>query len=78
MDILVGLSPVILIFVLLAIMNKPADLAGLLGWLAMGLVATFYFETPLKVVLMASWAGLLASLPITIMIAAKFLQDPRF
>ena len=68
MDILIGLSPVILIFILLAFMNKPADLAGLVGWIAMGLVAYLYFDTPLKVVLMASWAGLLASLPITIMI----------
>jgi lactate permease len=74
MDILIGLSPVIIIFVLLAFLNKPADLAGLVGWIAMGLVAYFYFNTPLKVVLMASFAGLLASLPITIMIAASMLQ----
>jgi lactate permease len=51
-----------------------ADTAGLIGWLVAVLTAWLYFQTPLGITLTASLAGIVASLPITLMVAASILQ----
>lgn len=74
MSIFMGLLPIIVIFGILVVLRKPADVAGLFGWILMGSVAHFYFETPITVILLASLAGIVSSLPITLAVSASMLQ----
>jgi lactate permease len=74
LPVLLALAPVIIIFLLLIVRRTPADLAGLFGWAAAVLVAIVFFQTPLSVTLRASLAGLVASLPIALVVAASILQ----
>ncbi|MBI9043117.1 MAG: L-lactate permease [Anaerolineaceae bacterium] len=74
LPLLFALLPVVVILLLLVLRRTPADIAGLIGWAVTVLVAWLYFETPFSIVLMISLAGILASLPITLMVAASLLQ----
>ncbi len=69
-----ALMPVLVIFILLVWRRMAADLAGVIGWLLTALSAWLYFKTPLTVTLQASLAGIIASFPITLMVAASLLQ----
>jgi lactate permease len=71
---ILALLPIILILVLLVWRRTPADIAGLAGWICTLLVAWLFFETPLMNTLIISLAGVVASLPITIMVATSLLQ----
>ncbi|MFO7586260.1 MAG: L-lactate permease [Anaerolineales bacterium] len=73
-SVLLALLPVVIILVLLVWRRSPADTAGVIGWLAAALVAWLYFQTPLANTLVISLAGVVASLPITLMVAASLLQ----
>jgi lactate permease len=74
LSILFALLPVLLVLVLLIWRRTAADVAGLAGWIVALLVAWLYFQTPLSIVLKASLAGVIASFPITIMVATSLLQ----
>jgi lactate permease len=69
-----ALLPILIIFVLLVWRRTPADIAGLFGWLSALLLAWLYFKTPLVNTLLISLSGLLASLPITIMVGTSLWQ----
>jgi len=73
-DLLLGVSPILLIFVLLAFFKRPADVAGLAGWVFTVLIAVFYFHTAWEVALKASLSGVVGSLPITLMVVASIFQ----
>ncbi len=73
-SILVAILPVIIIFLLLAVRHSPADVAGLIGWGVTVLVAWLYFKTSLYVVLLSSLSGIIASLPIALVVAASIFQ----
>lgn len=66
--------PVIAIFFLLLVYRVAADTAGYIGWLVAAGVAVLYFGTSVEVVLTASLAGLVASLPIALVMAASIVQ----
>lgn len=51
-----------------------ADIAGLIGWETTLLALILFFQTPLFIALLSSLAGIVASFPITIMVAVSFLQ----
>ena len=72
--VLLALSPVIVIFLLLVLRRTPADLAGVVGWICTVLVAWLYFQTPLSVALRASLSGIVASLPIALVVATSIFQ----
>ena len=74
LSVLLALFPVLVVLVLLLWKRMAADTAGLIGWAAALLVAWLYFQTPLQVALTASLAGVVASLPITLMVATSILQ----
>jgi len=74
LSVLLALTPVLLVLVLLLWRRMAADIAGLLGWLAALLVTWLYFQTPLPVALTASLGGIVASFPITLMVATSILQ----
>jgi lactate permease len=74
MSLLLALLPILIVLALLIFKRTAADLAGLVGWLLAALIAWLYFQTPLQVVLQASLAGVVASFPITLMVAASIFQ----
>jgi lactate permease len=71
---LLALSPVIVVLLLLVLRRTPADVAGLIGWSVALAVAWLCFRTPLAVALRASVAGIVASLPIALVVATSILQ----
>jgi lactate permease len=72
--ILLALLPILLIFILLIWRQTPADFAGVAGWICALLIAWLFFKTPLLNTLLISLSGVVASLPITIMVATSLLQ----
>jgi lactate permease len=72
--VLLALLPIIVIFLLLTLRRTPADIAGAVGWVVALVVAWWYFETPVSVLLRASAAGIVASLPIAIVVATSLYQ----
>ena len=73
-SILFALLPVLIILILLVWRRTPADIAGLIGWFCATLIAWLYFKTPLVNTLLISTSGIIASLPITIMVGTSLLQ----
>lgn len=73
-SVLIALLPVLAVLILLLWKRMAADTAGLIGWLVAILSAWLYFQTPLQITLTASLAGVVASLPITLMVATSILQ----
>ncbi|HEY9088775.1 MAG TPA: L-lactate permease [Anaerolineaceae bacterium] len=74
LSVLLALLPIIVVLILLVWRRMAADLAGVIGWLVAGLVAGLYFRTPPGVLLGASLSGVVASFPITLMVATSLLQ----
>jgi len=74
LSIFLSLLPILLILVLLVWRQTPADIAGVTGWACAFLVAWLYFKTPLTNTLLISLSGVVASLPITIMVATSLFQ----
>ena len=74
MDVFLALLPILVVLVLLILRRTAADLAGLVGWALTLFIAAIFFNTPLRVSLNASLAGVVASFPITLMVAASILQ----
>lgn len=73
-SVLLALFPVLIVLILLLWKRVAADTAGLIGWAAAIAVACLFFQTPLQVALIASLTGVVASLPITLMVATSILQ----
>lgn len=69
-----ALTPILLILVLLVARRMAADIAGACGWVATILIAWLFFTTPLEITLKASLAGIIASLPISLVVATSILQ----
>lgn len=69
-----AILPVLIIFLLLILKRTPADIAGLVGWVVTLSVAVAFFHTAPVVALRASLAGVVASLPISLMVAASIFQ----
>lgn len=72
--VLLALLPVLLVLILLVRLRMAADLAGLIGFGVAVLVAWFYFQTPLSILFKAAFSGVVASFPITVMVATSLLQ----
>ncbi len=74
MNLLLALAPVFFILLLLILRRMAADLAGILGWVVTLLIAWLYFRTPLPILLQTSLAGVVASLPIALMVVTSIFQ----
>ena len=72
--VLLTLLPIIVIFLLLIMRWAAADVAGLAGWVIVALVAWLYFQTPLAIVVKSSLSGIMASLPIALVVATSIFQ----
>ncbi len=73
-SVLLALAPILVILLLLVLRRTAADVAGLAGWVVVILVAWLYFKTPLQITILSSLAGLVASLPIALVVATSILQ----
>ena len=74
MMVLLAVSPIIVIFLVLVVFRRPADITGLLGWVFTALLAWLVFRTSWPVILRASLSGIVASLPIALVVATSILQ----
>jgi lactate permease len=74
MDVLLALSPVIVIFVMMTWLRRSADEAGIVGWCYTVLLAALYFKTGWSVVLLATLSGIVASFPISLMVCTSIFQ----
>jgi len=72
--IILSIFPILIVLILLIWQKMAADIAGLIGWVTTLLVAILFFQTPLSIALLTSLTGIIASFPITIMVAASLLQ----
>jgi lactate permease len=71
---LLAVLPVVVIFLVLVLFRRPADITGLIGWAFTALLAWLVFRTGWPVILRASLSGLAASLPISLVVATSILQ----
>jgi len=71
---LLAILPIILIFIGLVILRQSGTLMAILGWLLTVIIAVFFFQTSLSVALAASWAGVLSSFGISLMVLFTILQ----
>lgn len=74
LSVLMAFLPVVVIFVLLLVYRVAADMAGYAGWGVATVVALVWFNTSPEVVLNATASGLVASLPIALVMGASILQ----
>jgi lactate permease len=71
---LLALSPILVVLILLVWRRTAADVAGVIGWVVAAVVAWLYFQTPITIALKISLGGVVASLPITLMVMTSILQ----
>jgi lactate permease len=63
-----------IILSMLVILRRAADVTGVVGWVAISLVAFFCFDTSLEVILRSTAAGFIRSLPVSLIVATSLLQ----
>ncbi|MEA4889989.1 MAG: L-lactate permease [Clostridiaceae bacterium] len=68
------LLPIAVILVMLLVFRKPADISGIIGWGVISLVAVFFFQTSLEVVLRSTAAGFIKSFSVSLIVATSLLQ----
>jgi len=73
-SLLLTLLPIVLILCLLIVWKKPADVSGIVGWVAISLVAMLAFETTFEVVLRSTAAGFIRSFSVSLIVAMSLLQ----
>jgi lactate permease len=59
---------------MLILLRKPADVSGIVGWAVISLVAIFFFQTSVTVVLRSTAAGFVRSFSVSLIVAASLLQ----
>jgi len=69
-----AILPIILIFIGLVVLKQSGTLMGILGWVLTVIVAVLFFQTSLSIALSASWAGVLSSFGISLMVLITILQ----
>ncbi|MEQ8237158.1 MAG: L-lactate permease [Syntrophomonadaceae bacterium] len=74
MGVLLTLVPVLAVLIFLIWVKWPADISGLIGWILAVAVALFFFNTSLQVGLTASLVGIIASFPVSLMVATSIFQ----
>lgn len=71
---ILSILPILVVVFLLAYKEWPADTSGVVGWLLTVAVAIIFFETSLGVAMRSSLAGIIASFPVSLMVATSILQ----
>jgi lactate permease len=71
---LLAILPILLIFIGLVFLRQSGTLMGCLGWLLTVILAVLFFQTAPAIALYASWAGVLSSFGISLMVFFTILQ----
>jgi lactate permease len=71
---ILAVLPILLIFVGLVFLKQSGTLMGVLGWLLTIVLAIVFFQTSPAIALYASWAGVLSSFGISLMVLFTILQ----
>ncbi|MGI5921858.1 MAG: L-lactate permease [Syntrophomonadaceae bacterium] len=74
MDVLLTLVPIVAVLALLIFAKWPADISGLAGWILALVISMVFFHTSLEVGLTGSLAGIIASFPVSLMVATSIFQ----
>lgn len=72
-SLLLTLLPIIIILCLLIVWKQPANV-GIIGWLAISLIALFAFQTSIEVILRSTAAGFIRSFSVSLIVAMSLLQ----
>jgi len=73
-DVLLTLVPIVAVLFFLIWVKLPADVSGVIGWTLAVIVSYFFFHTSLEVGLTTSLAGIVASFPVSLMVATSIFQ----
>lgn len=73
-SLLLTLLPIVIILCLLIVWKQPADVSGIIGWLAISLIALFAFQTSIEVILRSTAAGFIRSFSVSLIVAMSLLQ----
>ncbi|MBI4978739.1 MAG: L-lactate permease [Spirochaetes bacterium] len=68
------LLPIVIILCMLIIFRQAADISGIVGWAAIALVALFFFNTSIEVILRSTAAGFIRSFSVSLIVATSLLQ----
>jgi len=59
---------------MLIVFKKPADISGIVGWIAVSAVALLFFSTSFEVVIRSTISGLIKSFSVSLIVATSLLQ----
>jgi lactate permease len=71
---ILAILPILLIFIGLVFLKQSGTLMGVVGWLLTVILAILFFNTSPAIALYASWAGVLSSFGISLMVLFTILQ----
>lgn len=71
---LLTLLPIAIILGMLIVWKKPADVSGIVGWLAISAIAMMAFQTTVEVILRSTAAGFIRSFSVSLIVAMSLLQ----
>ena len=71
---ILAILPILLIFIGLVFLRLSGTLMGVAGWLLTVILAVLFFQTSPAIALSASWAGILSSFGISLMVLFTILQ----
>ena len=73
-SLVLALLPSAIILCMLVVFKKPADISGIVGWIAVSIIAGLFFKTTLEVILRSTAAGLIKSFSVSLIVATSLLQ----
>lgn len=73
-SLLLTLLPIAVILAMLLVFKKSADISGIVGLLAVSIVAFCFFQTSFEVIARSTLAGLIRSFSVSLIVAASLLQ----
>ncbi|EGW37638.1 L-lactate permease [Desulfosporosinus sp. OT] len=73
-SLLLTLIPIAVIILMLVVWKKPADISGIVGWIAVSVIAFLFFQTSGEVILRSTIAGGVKSFAVSLVVATSLLQ----
>jgi len=73
-SLLLTLLPIAIILAMLIVWKRPADISGIVGWVAVSAIAVLFFQTSAEVVLRSTIAGFVRSFSVSLIVAMSLLQ----
>jgi len=71
---LLTLLPIVVILCMLILFRQAADISGIVGWLAISIIAFLFFRTSMEVILRSTAAGFIRSFSVSLIVATSLLQ----